>query len=378
MAIGTARMASLCLPAAELHVGLCFEERPAVQRALADAERPAFLLFPGPGAVDVAEAPPDGPRTLVVLDGTWAHARKLLQANPSVAALPRYAFHPARPSEYRIRREPHETYVSTIEALATVLGVLEGDPRPFRAMLRPFRRMIQTQIDCARRRSDARYQRARTRNSPTRVLPRDLSGDAERLVCVAAEANAWPARPGGAGAGREGHHELVQWVATRLGTSEVLDVIVAPRSGLAPSTLGHTGLSARDITAGLTPEELFARWRAFLRPDDVLCTWGAYPASVLAAAGGDLGRRRYDLRQILRGHAAPPFGPIGAWLDRAGVEPPAALARGRAGRRVAEIRALLEALREDDAGVWRRESPTRPVPARSGSAGGPTLGDATR
>src|SRR4051812_3448226 len=52
MAIGTARMASLCLPDAELWVGADWTSCPALDAALSDPARPAALLYPGPGARD--------------------------------------------------------------------------------------------------------------------------------------------------------------------------------------------------------------------------------------------------------------------------------------------------------------------------------------
>src|SRR5262249_27230469 len=74
--VNAARLASLCLPGAELHVGREWGGERAEQ-ALPDPARPAALLFPGPGAIDVEEQPPTGPITLVVVDGTWWQARKL-------------------------------------------------------------------------------------------------------------------------------------------------------------------------------------------------------------------------------------------------------------------------------------------------------------
>ena len=69
-----------------------------------------------------------------MVDGTWWQTKKVVRENPVLAALPRYAFTPRAPSEYRIRKEPQDDYVSTIEALALVLGALEGDPSRFRAL----------------------------------------------------------------------------------------------------------------------------------------------------------------------------------------------------------------------------------------------------
>src|SRR5262245_10503500 len=64
--IGTARMASLCLPAAELHVGIRWTEHAALAAALADPARPPILLYPGAGARDILREPPRGQVTLVV------------------------------------------------------------------------------------------------------------------------------------------------------------------------------------------------------------------------------------------------------------------------------------------------------------------------
>ena len=106
-------------------------------RALSDPARPPILLYPGAGAIDIVRSPPRGPVTLVVVDGTWAQTKKVVTSNPNLAALPRYAFVPSRPSEYRIRREPNATSVATIEALVHALTALEGDR--FEDLLAPFR-----------------------------------------------------------------------------------------------------------------------------------------------------------------------------------------------------------------------------------------------
>ncbi|MBA3822156.1 MAG: DTW domain-containing protein, partial [Deltaproteobacteria bacterium] len=126
--IGTARMASLCLPESELHVGMTWGEHPALGRALGDPARPPILLYPGPGARDILTEPPAGPVTLVVVDGTWSQAKSVVRDNPILHALPRYAFAAPELSEYRIRKEPQAEYCSTIEALMHVLGVLESKP----------------------------------------------------------------------------------------------------------------------------------------------------------------------------------------------------------------------------------------------------------
>ena len=206
--VGTARLAHLCLPGSELHVGLDFDNDAQVRAALTSAEtpadgprRPAYLLFPGPNAIDLAEARPAGPITLVVVDGTWWQARKLLKRNALLASLPQIRFTPPAPSNYRIRREPAEHCVATVEALAEVLGRLEGAPERFATLLRPFEAMIDTQIHYATTVRGARRRHAlhRTRRArrPSMASTLRERGDKPGRVCVHGEANAWPARKAG-------------------------------------------------------------------------------------------------------------------------------------------------------------------------------------
>src|SRR3954464_6905658 len=47
VAIGTARMATLCRPEATLHVGMRWGDSAPLAHALADPARPPILLYPG-------------------------------------------------------------------------------------------------------------------------------------------------------------------------------------------------------------------------------------------------------------------------------------------------------------------------------------------
>jgi DTW domain-containing protein YfiP len=160
LAICSAWLAHLALAGSELHRGVVFEEHPRV-RALAGSTG-AALLFPDdraarPGAPDgrpgpaPVEAAPGAVRTLVAIDGTWTQAAKMVRANPRLAALPRVALAPARPSAYGdLRREPGPAHLSTLEALALALGALEDDPARFEPMCAAFRRAVERQLACGR------------------------------------------------------------------------------------------------------------------------------------------------------------------------------------------------------------------------------------
>lgn len=344
MAIGTARMASLCLPGSELHVGIRWEGSAALARALSDPARPAALLYPGPGALDVLSCPPPHPVTLVVVDGTWWQAKSLVRDNPTLAALPRYSFSPPAPSQYRIRREPEPSYVSTIEALVYVLGALEGDPVRFTSLLDPFRAMIDAQLEHEARhagRGTRHARRKRVAPAPPPV-PECLGdpGRARDVVCVHGEANAWPygtTERGGLG------DELVHWVATRPATGEVLDVVLAPRQPVAPATPSHTWLSHQVLAAGATRDELDARWSAFVRDTDVVCSWGHYATRLFEGLGLRMPRQRVDLRHAARVYSRGKVGTLEAFVDHLAVTASEPFGPGRANARLAFLATVVRA-----------------------------------
>lgn len=140
-ALNTARLAALGLANAELLVGEDFSD-------LDLSAWDAWLLFPGEAAVALAELaaqPVDKPRLLVVPDGTWRKARKLLHLNPNLAALPRVVLPEGLTSRYRLRKAPAEGALSTIEAVVQALDALDA-PQSHADLLRPFDALIEGQI----------------------------------------------------------------------------------------------------------------------------------------------------------------------------------------------------------------------------------------
>jgi DTW domain-containing protein YfiP len=336
--IGTARLAHLCLPGSELRVGVDFDDDRQVHAALAGAGE-AYLLFPGPRAIDLAEARPAGPITLVVLDGTWWQARKLLKRNARLAALPQIRFTPPAPSNYRIRREPADHCVATVEALAQVLGALEGDPARFAALLRPFDAMIETQLHYARTVRGARRRHAawRARHARRARTPELLHARAHDVVCLHGETNTWPAR-----GSVEQPAEVVHWIARRARTGETFEAIIAPRRPLAPAIPGHIRIPRARLEGGESWPSFCARWSAWARPDDVVCAWGRHPVDTLESEGVPLPAARIDVRQAAGLFMGGRTGSVEDCSTRLGVEVPRPFAAGRGGTRLAALTAIVD------------------------------------
>ena len=145
-ALNTARLADLGLLNAELRVGEVFED---LATLLNPPGYQARLLFPGEDAqlIDTAEPSDESlPWLLVVPDGTWRKARKLLHLNPLLAQLPRATLPEGAVSRYRLRKAPGPGALSTLEAIVQALEILEP-ATSFAPLLRPFEALIEGQIE---------------------------------------------------------------------------------------------------------------------------------------------------------------------------------------------------------------------------------------
>jgi DTW domain-containing protein len=87
------------------------------------SEPGTWLLFP-----DGPTAPPDAPapRQLVILDASWSQARRMTQRIPALRTLPRLVLPPPTPGMLRLREPTHPSGMSTLDAVARALAVLEG------------------------------------------------------------------------------------------------------------------------------------------------------------------------------------------------------------------------------------------------------------
>ena len=338
VAIGTARMAHLSLPNSELHRGVEFGSHARV-RELAAAEGTA-LLFPGEGAIEPSALRGSPPRTLIVVDGTWSQARKVVDRNPFLKLLPRIGLQPPRPSNYRIRKEPAEHCVSTIEAVVHVLGELEGEPERFTPLLRAFDRMVDLQLEwMARRSGPGRHLRKKSTRPRTDGAVAELRERPQDVVALYAEANAYALD-----SGVPGIPEVIQLVALRPATGERFEALIAPRRPLAPNAPTHLEVPAALLLAGEQVADALARFRAFLRDGDLYCGWGGYAVDLIRAEEGPE-RPFSDLRlAAARRLKRRPGGVEQAVRLLGRPELPPSIGAGRAGRRLAALGVLLEQL----------------------------------
>jgi DTW domain-containing protein len=133
----TARIALLALTRGRL-LPYCVPGEPFDAAAL---EAPGtWLLYPGAAEPPAPGTPP--PRQVVVIDGSWSQARRMVHRLPQLRGMPRLSLPPPSPGIQRLRVPPHADGMSTLEAIAEAVALLEGEAvaEPLRAL---HRRMVQ-------------------------------------------------------------------------------------------------------------------------------------------------------------------------------------------------------------------------------------------
>ena len=151
-AIGTAKIAEL-----SLNNILCINDTDAHKNKTFQSgikDHTPILIYPSDNSMTVDELKAENhnlnsepPRPLLFLDGSWRKTYKMFYDFPELNNLRCLGISPDSQSRYRIRKEPNESAVSTLEAIAYVLSKLEDDEEKFKPMLDTMDWMIDKQIE---------------------------------------------------------------------------------------------------------------------------------------------------------------------------------------------------------------------------------------
>ena len=111
----------------------------------------SVLLFPSDKAVKVSELDAIGfeVKNLIVLDGTWAKAKRVYSENPWLNILPHLKLEANEMSLYSdVRHQPKPDYLSTIESIVHALKAFGEDHEGLDSLLETFEAMVGDQRRC--------------------------------------------------------------------------------------------------------------------------------------------------------------------------------------------------------------------------------------
>lgn len=161
--IATGRMSYLTLQNSHLIMGQDYSHNSEVNALLKNPEFHPVVLYPGLRSTNLSHLsceaerqslfPTDKKLLLFVIDGTWATAKKTMYQSANLQNLPRICFSPAKPSTFRVRKQPAPGCYSTIEAIHQTIDLLGDRPgfkvasREHDKLLHVFDAMVERQLE---------------------------------------------------------------------------------------------------------------------------------------------------------------------------------------------------------------------------------------
>lgn len=281
--LNTARIAEMSLRRGEVirsapaQVGSALQKRKVSPRAA--------ILYPSRDAEALEElSPEDYPDEVIVLDGTWHHAKTLLRDVQLLQSYRRVRFTPPAPSEYRIRQEPKEDYLSTIESVAHVLSVLEPKTPGIEDLRRTFRRMIDRNLAARKPIEEGTRFRVRPQARSHR-FPEQLHEAEQHQVVVYCEGTSRFSHDRKAGLELSEREPLLIMAERLDGTGSFIAWLKTERRP-PERLLAHLKISFEDLQArAVEREQALSALQLWLRESDQLAVFNASSGAILEELG---------------------------------------------------------------------------------------------
>jgi DTW domain-containing protein YfiP len=148
---GTGHLTHLALQNSELFVGIDFTNHHKINKIIESYD--SYVLYPSKEALNMSHTNPHTKRDMAIfiIDSTWSCSVKILRESKNLQALRHMSFDSTKLSQFKIKQQPAEFCLSTIESTLSVLDLLnkheienikQNDLEEF---LNPFEQMIEYQ-----------------------------------------------------------------------------------------------------------------------------------------------------------------------------------------------------------------------------------------
>jgi DTW domain-containing protein YfiP len=173
---GTGHLTHLSLKNSELFIGIDFTNHKEINEIIATHE--SFVLYPSKDAINLSDTnshatfphpkstssltltahanqfPHAKKMAIFIIDSTWACSLKMLRESKNLQALKHISFESTKLSQFKIKEQPAEYCLSTIESTLEVLELLNVwhverlEKEDLAMFLNPFHTMIAYQLEC--------------------------------------------------------------------------------------------------------------------------------------------------------------------------------------------------------------------------------------
>lgn len=152
---GTGHLTHLSLDKSEWYVGIDFSNHEGINAIINDSSNRCFILYPSQKSHELNKknvVSSDENLVIFIIDSTWACADKMLRLSTNLHQLPHISFTHQKSSQFKIKEQPHDYCLSTMESTQTVLEILTQhgyeslSDSELDDFLNPFNMMIQYQL----------------------------------------------------------------------------------------------------------------------------------------------------------------------------------------------------------------------------------------
>ncbi|QKF82443.1 tRNA-uridine aminocarboxypropyltransferase [Halarcobacter ebronensis] len=159
---GTGHFTNLSLKNSELIVGIDFSNNKRVNEIINNPDINSYLLYPSTNSIELNSEKletKDKKSVIFIIDSTWPCSKKIIRLSENLNRLPKVSFKYTNSSNFKIKTQPNEYSLSTIESVYCVLKLLceqnledikESELNNF---LSPFEMMVSYQLKCQKQES---------------------------------------------------------------------------------------------------------------------------------------------------------------------------------------------------------------------------------
>jgi len=154
---GTGHMTNNSLNNCELHIGIDFTNHKRVNELLNDKSYEPYILYPDKNSIRLnTQSIPNEKKSLIfIIDSTWPCSKKMLRLSKNLHNLKKVSFEHNKSSQFKIKTQPNQHCLSTIESTLCLLEQLNLQEvesisnKSLNNFLKPFEKMVDYQIICA-------------------------------------------------------------------------------------------------------------------------------------------------------------------------------------------------------------------------------------
>ena len=154
---GTGHLTHLSLPNSKLFIGIDFTNHKEINTIISNYD--SFVLYPSDDAINITNQTPKSDTNskkmaIFIIDSTWACSMKMLRESKNLQKLNTISFSTKKLSQFKIKEQPQEYCLSTIESTLEVLelltkwGIESLEEKDLTNFLNPFKQMVDYQLRC--------------------------------------------------------------------------------------------------------------------------------------------------------------------------------------------------------------------------------------